>query len=202
MTIIGCLSLRRTRFLTRQGCACCMHIDLITLSVGYVSCKKACFKDPRIKSLLIELHARGRCLDLLPGLRCSSATCLVLTSSKQHTAHHVHQGVSLAGNLDGEVLLANLSQSIVPNTNFSNLYCIVCGELSEEIGTSALDSQQQHGEEVHQREGREHPGVGAGTTDILHPELRIGCCKPRSENKQGFIRAADISSEEVWEDCA
>lgn len=137
---------------------------------------KACFKRPtHIWSLLIKLHARWRCLNLLhsSGLRCSSATCLVLTSSEQHTAHHVHQWVSLPGNLDGEVLLANLSQSIVPDTNFSNLCCIVCSELSEEIGTSALDGQKQHGDEVYQRKGREHPGVGAGTADFLHTELRI-----------------------------
>lgn len=57
----------------------------------------------------------------------------------------------MPGDLDGEVLLANLSQSIVPDTNFSNLCRIMCGELPEEIGTSALDSQQQHANEVHQR---------------------------------------------------
>ena len=177
MTIIGCLSLRRTRFLTRQDCACCMHLDLITLSVGYVS-RKGLLQQTHASGLLIELHARRRCLNLLRSSGCSFATCLVLTSSKQHPAHHVHQRVALPGDLDGEVLLANLSQSIVPDTSFSNLCRIVCSELSEEIGTSALDGQQQHADEVHQRKGREHPGIGAGTADILHPELRIGCCKP------------------------
>jgi hypothetical protein len=131
-----------------------------------------------------------------------SPTGITLASSKQHTAHHIHQGVSLPGNLNGEVLLANLSQSIIPYANVFNLCRIVGSELLEQISTSALDGQQQQADEVQQREGRVDPGIGTGAADFLHTEGRVGCGKSRGEDEQGFVGTADVAGEEIWEDCA
>jgi hypothetical protein len=74
--------------------------------------------------------------------------------------------------------------------------------LTEEIGASALDSQQQQADEVHQRKRREYTSIRAGTADFLHAQLGVGGRELRSENEQGFVCAANITCEEVWEDCA
>lgn len=52
--------------------------------------------------------------------RWSSSSSATLTP-EQHAAHHVQQRVPLSGDFDGEILLANLSQSIVPDANFFDM---------------------------------------------------------------------------------
>lgn len=108
----------------------------------------------------------------------------------------------MLGNLDGEVLFTNLGQSIVPNAHIFDLWRILRGELSEQIGTTPLDSQEQHVEEVEQWQGGEDPDVGAGAAHILHAERRVCGRQPRGENEQGLVGAAKVAGQEVWENCA
>jgi hypothetical protein len=187
MTTIGCLSPRGTVLLIR---VVHMHLDSLHYQLDMFTAKPP----------LIKLHACRWCLDLLrSGLLPARVT---LATSEQHTAHHIHQGVPLSWDLDSEVLLANLRQSIIPDTKFPNLCRVVCSKLTEEIGASALDSQQQQTDEIYQRKRREYTGIRAGTADFLHAKLGVGGRELRDENEQGFVRAAEISSEEVWENCA
>lgn len=82
--------------------------------------------------VLIELHAGRRRLNLLSrtsGL--PSRSTRALSTTKQHAAHHVHQWICLSRDLDAKVLLANLSQSVIPNVHFFNLRPIVGVQLPE-----------------------------------------------------------------------
>lgn len=147
---------------------------------------------------LIKLHASWGCLDLLRPARLLAR----ITASKQHSAHHIHQWVSLPRDLDGKVLLTNLRQGIIPEADFFNLCCVVSSQVTEEIRTPALDGQQQQADKVDQRQRREDTGIRAGTADILHTQLGVGRRELGSENEQGLVGAAEIAREQVWEDCA
>lgn len=112
---------------------------------------------------LIELHTRRRSsLDLLRGSLSSSATIILTTlTAKKHIAHHIHERITLARDLDVEILLANLSQKLIPNANVPDLRRIVRGQLFEQISASALHGQKQQADEIEQRQCGVHAGVGA-----------------------------------------
>lgn len=111
---------------------------------------------PDVTSLhitLVKLHTgRRSSLDLLRGPLSPSPTSIILTTltAKKHIAHHIHERVALARDLDSEILLANLGQELIPNTNVPDLRRVVRSQLFEQICASALDGQQQQADEVEQ----------------------------------------------------
>ena len=124
------------------------------------------------------------------------------TAAKEHAAHHVQQGICLSGNLNAKVQFPNLSQSVVPNGHVPNLCHILTVQLSEKIGSSSLDGQEQQAKIIKQGEGGVHPNVGAGAAHGLHTKGRVRCRQSRGENQQCLIGAAGVSDQEVWQDCA
>lgn len=203
---IGCSSQKRACGFNRSNHA--LHVFSFRYKVNWICprpdkpflTRKAAPAGP-----LVELHVGRRCLDLLraPGLRRPSPAGIVLTAAtKEHAAHHIQQWVPLPRDLDGEVLFANLGQSVLPKSHISDLSRIVCSELSEEIGTTTLNRQEQQIEEVEQGKRRTHPDVGAGAAHILHAEGRVCGRQPGGEDEQGFVRAAKVSGQEIRENCA
>lgn len=125
-----------------------------------------------------------------------------MTSPEKHTAHHIQQWVALSRNVDPEILLTNLRQGVVPDANVFNLRSIVRGQLTEQIRGPALDGEEQHADEVQQRQRREDAHIRAGAADILTTEGRIGCDKSRREHRKGFIGVTQVSGQKVREDGA
>ena len=103
-----------------------------------------------IPSYLVKFHVRWRCLDLpgASGLRCPPSTGAFLASSEQHAAHHIHQWIAFARDLDSEILLAKLCQRIVPDANVLDMRRIVCAQLPEKVRVTALDCKEQHADKV------------------------------------------------------
>lgn len=123
-------------------------------------------------------------------------------TTEQHAAHHIKQWVPLPRNLDGKILFTDLSQGIVPDSDVSDVCRIVRSELTEEVRAAPLDGQEQHVQEVEQREGRIYANVGAGAAHILHAKGRVGGRQARGEDEQRLVRTAEISGQEVGKDGA
>lgn len=88
-------------------------------------------------------------------------------TSEQHAAHHIQQRISLSGDLDCKVLLADLRQGIIPNAYLANLRGIVGREMLEKIRAAALNRKKQHVDKVQEGQRGEDSNVRAGTADVL-----------------------------------
>jgi hypothetical protein len=90
-----------------------------------------------------------------------------IVAPHQHIAHHIEHRIALARDLDAEVHLANLRQSILP-LRFLQITRVVRFELLEHIRATPLHSQQQQTKEVEQRQRRVNADVGGRGRYTLH----------------------------------
>lgn len=122
---------------------------------------------------LIELHTRRRRFHPLrpsSALRCHPGTSTILTATKEHASHHIQQRVALPWDLDCEILLAYLRQGVIPDSDVSDMRCIMRRQLLIQIRTTALNRKEQHADEIQQWQRGEDAYVRASAADILHAE--------------------------------
>lgn len=65
-----------------------------------------------------------------------------------------------------------------------------------------MNCQQQQAEEVQERKRGKHSDIGARAADFLDPKRLIGGRETGVEDEEGFVGRAEVSGQEVWEDCA
>lgn len=75
-------------------------------------------------------------------------------------------------------------------------------QLLEKICAATLNGKKQHVYEIQKRQCREDARIGARTADILRAKRWVRGGESRREDEEGFVGVANISSQEVWEDCA
>lgn len=121
-------------------------------------------------------------------------------ATTEHVPNHVKHGVSLLGYLDTKVHLANLIQRLAP-VDILQVRRIVALELPEQAGVTPLDTQQQHGEEVQQRQAGVDTQIRGSGRDLLGAEVRL-IGEQRREEQEELVGCAQVACEQVWEDAA